>query len=544
MQVDHQCPLPEPKGPRRPPPGANYPKYPILNNKYQQEVNSFKSWVDTENRRNADGTYLSRSNVTDYFDNVVVNERFNVNNDTASQIAAALQAFACHYEFIYPNGEIPRGKTIFRVRQDEELGNDCPIKQALWRRQNNYIRYKMTNDTEDPHHNLPTSVITFQTQRQVSTRLMKENDEIHKEWLQFLVTWNVLFATYMRMEGLKKVRLCDICVNHRGFAREGPNSDCLGIILQTYVGKGKNTVSNPIQQARTIQQTRKKNTVDLSSRSTEPIKSSGKRICFMWRHRDFECCGTLAIAMQLFVKLHDPEGFHFHTLPNQKYSRPWFEFTLLNSWAQSHRERNNSQTSTVDTAYRKVLKDKFGFDTNHLTHLRSSAIEQASSYGLDCMRISTQSKHIQDKINRFYMSQSNPEVLKMMSGFRTEEDGEYFVPRTHLIIPNEDNNKYVEHIFPQYKTWVDDYKSSNVPSEASKNFLHRVIPYLARTLIQDAPFLIKRYPSSTFAQYYRHWVLRNHPEYQKFNMEAPKMVEDMIDERRANFAKNLHNSYM
>ena len=116
---------------------------------------------------------------------------------------------------------------------------------------------------------------------------------------------------------------------------------------------------------------------------------------------------------------------------------------LLPSWSY---EGNDS---APDSVYRKIL----GFckiDFNHLTHLRSSAIEQASTWGLDVFRIATMSKHLIDKINRFYMSESNRDVLSMMSGFREKHD-QYYVPCTHIQVPFSHKNDYVSHVFPRYK---------------------------------------------------------------------------------------------
>lgn len=537
-------PLGHPPGPRKPPAGIKYRKYPGVTHKYCSEIHSYQSWVDTEQRKTRDGLYLTRRNVDDYFQKIVVWERYNVNNDTASGIASALQVFANNHEFRYDRDSMPSPKPkIFKVR-DTAKGADCPVAQALWQRQVNHVRYEIENTTSDPHHNLPTSTVSFEKQKEVSQTLLEKNSDLHRSWLQFLLTWNVAYATYMRMEALKQVRICDLCVSPRAFARQGPNSNCLGLIIQKFIGKGRDTVSNPIQRARTKQQKTGNTAAETSARSNEPIKKSGKRICFMWRHKDVECCGTASIAMQLFSKLHDPpQGFHFQQEGDNPHERPWFNFMLLDSWATQNRGKKEDSRKTVDYAYRKVLKEHCGLDANHLTHLRSSAIEQASTYGLDCMRISTQSKHMMDKINRFYMAESTPEVMKMMSGFRHAEDGEYFVPRSHLEIPFQHQNEFVKHIFPAYPDWIDQYRSCKQKSKASLNFLFEVIPFLARTLIQDAPFLMKKFPNCAFSCRYEMFVLSQHPEYRKFNTDALQKVKDLDTQRLAEVTKNCDNGY-
>ena len=93
----------------------------------------------------------------------------------------------------------------------------------------------------------------------------------------------------------------------------------------------------------------------------------------------------------------------------------WQTRMLLPTWSY---EGNGT---APDIVYRKIL----GFckiNFNHLMHLRSLAIEQASTWGLDVFHIATMSKHLIDKINRFYMSENNRDVLSKMSGFREEYD--------------------------------------------------------------------------------------------------------------------------
>ena len=185
-----------------------------------------------------------------------------------------------------------------------------------------------------------------------------------------------------------------------------------------------------------------------------------------------------------------------NTFTPERIRPNWQERMLLPTWCY---EGNDS---APDTVYRKVLRF-CNIDFNHLTHLRSSAIEQASTWGLDVFRIATMSKHMVDKINRFYMSESNRDVLSMMSGFR-EEGARYYVPRTLIQVPFSHNKEYVTHIFPGYKRWLQELNSKEGDKDLSaKNFLHKVLPLLARVVIQDAPYHLHKYPNSPFSKFFR-----------------------------------------
>jgi hypothetical protein len=209
---------------------------------------------------------------------------------------------------------------------------------------------------------------------------------------------------------------------------------------------------------------------------------------------------------------------------------------LLPSWSGE----NNS--TSPDTVYRRVLKE-VGVEFNHLTHLRSSGLEQASTWGLDCFRLATMSKHLLDKINQFYMAESNRDVLSMMSGF--VEDGDtYVVPRTHVEIPFLDNDEYVTHIFPRYLTWVAESQSRTGDKNwrAAKNFLFSVLPCLARIVIQDAPYHLIKYPSSEFSRFFRAQVYVKHPAYAEYCRTAIQKAEDFANARRDTETRDLNSA--
>jgi hypothetical protein len=407
------------------------------------------------------------------------------------------------------------------------------------------------------------------------------------------------------MDSLRKIWLCDLLCERRGYVQVGLNSNIIGLILQKYVHKDQ-TPQNPNARKRTKQKRGGRNPVgDNNGQSGQPIAIGGKRVCFMWRHRIFECCGTSMIGISLFMRLFfdsetsflepelPPQPPHNNNnnnggrgvfeqprrpvrrnrknvskkrelnanpeLTSHQYltnyfkqnnneleehnplctrNRPnWQELMLLHSWS------GETNISAPDTVYRRVLKS-VGVEFNHLTHLRSSGLEQASTWGLDCFRLATMSKHLLDKINRFYMAESNREVLTMMSGFVEEGDTSYVVPRTQVEIPYLLNDEYVSHIFPNYCTWVAESQSRNGDKNklAAKNFLFGVLPCLARIVIQDAPYHLEKYPSSEFSRFFRAQVYVKYPAYAEYCRSAIKKADEFATARRERATKDLNSA--
>jgi len=112
-------------------------------------------------------------------------------------------------------------------------------------------------------------------------------------WQQFVISWCVNYATYLRMDSLRKIQLCNLLCESRGYVQRGLNSNIIGLILQKYVHKDQ-TPQNPNARKRTKQK---------CGQSGQPIATGGKRVCFMWCHRIFECCGTSMIGISLFMRL-------------------------------------------------------------------------------------------------------------------------------------------------------------------------------------------------------------------------------------------------
>jgi hypothetical protein len=141
------------------------------------------------------------------------------------------------------------------------------------------------------------------------------------------------------------------------------------------------------------------------------------------------------------------------------------------------------------------------------------------------------------------MSESCREVLLMMSGF-IQEGASYFVPRTQVEIPAEylPDNEYVTHIFPRYRVWCEEARSPSGDKNkiATKNFLEKTLPYLARVVIQDAPYHLKHYPNSKFSKFFRAQVIHDHPAYAEYCSSTIGRAEEIARARNRNLTRDLN----
>jgi hypothetical protein len=317
-------------------PPADYPVY-ATNKKYQREINNFKQWVDDNARRVTPigvtpPLYLSRANVDDYYLQVVEVLRCNINADSASAIHRALQWYS-------DNLENPGPPDLPLTIRDENTPNSI-VNQSLWRRELSFVQHLRENGEHDPHANLPTQSLSF-LDHEKTAKYVLANTQDESVWLQFMISWAVNYATYLRMDSLRKIRLCDLLCESRGFVQRGLNSKIIGLILQKYVHKDQ-TPQNPMARNRTKQKRGGSNPVgDNSGQSGQPIACGGKRVCFMWRHRIFECCGTSMIGISLFMRLYfDSEtSFLEPELPPQ---RPQNNFNPFERPPRPVRRNNNN----------------------------------------------------------------------------------------------------------------------------------------------------------------------------------------------------------
>jgi hypothetical protein len=193
---------------------------------------------------------------------------------------------------------------------------------------------------------------------------------------------------------------------------------------------------------------------------------------------------------------------------NADGSADWWRIPLRYKWGTS--------TKSAENAFQKVYQEA-DIDWAKNLHLRKSGMDKGGTAGLSEEAVSTMSKHSRDKIKQ-YVPELQCDVMRVMAGFQTKE--EYYVPRSLLNLPWE-QEQIVSAVFPQYKTWVQQYLSPDGDhSKAAKNFLEELLPFLAIVALQDGIYWIKEYPNNSASI-----ILKNtFPNYEAWASQARKAV--------------------
>jgi hypothetical protein len=498
------------------------------NEKYKQEIRRFLEWCLTTNQPGP--PYLRRVTVDCYFESVVLIDRATICHDSAQGIVRGLQFYANEIE--HP------GDPGFEV----QLKNPrSVVTQALYRRDLSYIT-NLQLTRMDPHEGLPTDVLTFEDHRRVLSYLFGPQCT-ESTWDEFSLSWCIDYASYLRIDSLRKIRFCDLLADEaHGPVSTGPNATILAIILQPYMHKDQ-TASNP---ANNKTRTDPKPTTTVSRC---PIGNSKKRVVGLYRSRHFIQCGTGHLARSFCMRLYDALGFSFLEQPMPAHtpasSQPavlrknvkptWHTEMVLQNWSHA------KSLTTISKAYNRVL-DATDTSFNHVTHLRSSGIERGSTAGLCSSTISTMSKHMTDKLNKYYMTELLPTVMSLMAGFGKDEP--YFLPRSEVEIPYCSNNVYIRHVFPQYDRWLEEFSSEQGDKSkiAANNFLYKMIPFLARVVIQDAPYWLKYHPQHDWSVFLNSKVFQGRTDYKLFLSTAIARASQLSGTRQGSGLRDLNEA--
>jgi hypothetical protein len=121
-----------------------------------------------------------------------------------------------------------------------------------------------------------------------------------------------------------------------------------------------------------------------------------------------------------------------------------------------------------------------------------------------------------------YLTELNPEVMKVMAGFGKDE--EYYIPRSELGLPDWiSQDDLIRCLFPSYERWRAEHCSVvGDDSKAASNFLLDIIPFFANVIFQDGIYWLKKYPNSEVSVHLRN-VLP--PQYQRWGHHAREEVE-------------------
>lgn len=446
------------------------------NNKaYPSEWKRFKKFV-VANRLPQD-PFLQRDNVDQYFVRVVSVERVKISPESAGRIVTALQWYSTNVEH---KGEVP-----FFVNP----GVRSDVANALHDRDIRYVQHMQTA-RNDPHGNLPTSTLSAADHRKCLDYVFRNSIQ---KWDEFSISWSVDYSTFMRMHTIRQVRLCDMVAenNHGPHGIEGPNKTILAIVMQPYLSKDQ-TVVNPAGRRRATTAA-----ASASVRRREVVSNGRTRVVGMYRHRNPLQCGTFHVCREVFMRLRFNVSFSFlEPATGGTNARPtWTQEYLLANWS------NPGNQSAVDSKYREIL-EACQVDCNKVTHLRSSGIERASFLGLDHRRIASMSKHYVDVFGRSYSTELDYQVMLAMAGFGTGDS--WYVPRAEVSLPRP-VERCVRDCFPRYDHWLQEFNSPRCCKEkrAARNFLVEFLPFVARVVIQDAPFWLREYPDHEFSKFFK-----------------------------------------
>ena len=145
--------------------------------------------------------------------------------------------------------------------------------------------------------------------------------------------------------------------------------------------------------------------------------------------------------MSLFVKFYyGGNNINFYDADRDKCPM-WWNLKIWEEW---------KNTRVAGTAYSRLLT-QCNISWGKIIHMRSAGIEYASAVGeLDQAAVATMSKHQQSVMDKVYMTKLYGPLLRVMSGFKVEDN--YLVPRTTLNLPWSLDD-ICSRIFPKLHHW-------------------------------------------------------------------------------------------
>jgi len=441
---------------------------------YQREWKKFKTFVEEKRNENIlppGPCYLTRDSVDLYFATVVA--KLKVHPKTARRIRPSLQFYADHDE---------------HTRRERFVIQNRTVEQALKSQVSSYKEGKK-NEFIDPHTKIPIMMISPEEHHAFFDYVYKNNIQ---HWQSLVTSWNIGCNAYIRMSTFLKFPLHHLRLDkNHGPVKQGSQSRVLCYILTPFIRKEGNKIYSRI------------------------------RVSGCYRHKTYYQCATGSLAMALFTRLRRDTSLCF----NQKDINgvpTWFHRLMFNDWADS---------KTANTAYKRIL-DAVGISWGRVVHLRIHGIEYGSTEGLCDEDVASISKHNEDgKLGKVYMTELRPIAMKVMAGFSKDET--YFVPRTLLNLPWTDD-ECCRFLFPQIDTWREQSASINGDdSEAARNVLLHVLPFLAHVAVQDGIYYIRDYPNHEISIYLRDAMP---PNYERWAKDARSEVQQIERAHLENFA--------
>ncbi len=360
------------------------------------------------------------------------------------------------------------------------------VANSLQAQSRRYFDYVSRQVMKEPHSNLPTNILSDNDHRKVLAAIF----ERHPNWQDLALSWNCCTQTYVRGQSVRSFQFADLRLDEAHKREGGDGSRILSIILRQ--GQHKH-------------------------------KADKTRVVGCYRHREFMQCTTGILALVLFDRLHFNRNIDFYV--DKLGGSKWRNMNLISGWKdrRSHAAAYESVLRAANVSWSKV------------THMRKAGMEQSSAFGnLSTDEQATMSKHKTEKVYR-YVTELYAPVMKVMAGFgRTDV---YSVPRAEITIPYERPELLV---FPHIHVWRAQMESPmGDKCEAARNFLDKMLPWLAEVVIQDGVYWIDRYPEHFISVLLRQAMPAN---YEAWAKEQRNRIDQEVTLRADSYVASLNGA--
>lgn len=368
-------------------------------------------------------------------------------------------------QFFSKHEEHVNGVSSFVVESDH-------VTRSLDAQKRRYFEFAANEAIVEPHHNLPTDVLGDAEHEKVLHQIFSR----FANWMDLSLSWTACTSTYVRGQSLRKAKLMDLRLDSSH--KRGGSGDSRIVSLVLRGGTQKN-------------------------------KKDKTRVVGAYRHRNYMRCMTGILALTLLFRLHFNRDIDFYRVGE---TSKWRGQNLITGWKDQ---------KSHEAAYRALL---FAADVtwSKITHLRKTGMEQGSAFGdLNVQEMATMSKHMTAKIFQ-YATELYAPVMHVMSGFA--RDDSFFVPRCDIVFPDEwgDITKLV---FPNIDIWRAQADAPNGDkSNAAKNFLYEMLPFLALVVVQDGIFWLRDWPEHPISKFL---LTVMPPTYERWAAEKRAEVEQV-----------------
>ena len=362
------------------------------------------------------------------------------------------------------------------------------VTNSLQAQSRRYFDYVSQQVMKEPHANLPTNILSDDDHRKVLDVIFEGRG--HPNWQDLALSWNCCTQTYVRGQSLRSFQFADLRLDEAHKREGGDGSRILSIVLRQ--GQHKH-------------------------------KADKTRVVGCYRHREFMRCTTGILAFVMFERLHYNRDIEFYV--DKCGGSKWRNTPLIGGWKdrRSHAAAYESVLRVANVSWSKV------------THMRKAGMEQSSVFGdLSTDEQATMSKHKTEKVYR-YVTELYAPVMKVMAGFARAEV--YNVPRAEIRIPFERPELIV---FPHIDVWRAQMESPmGDKCDAARNFLEKLLPWLAEVVVQDGVYWIDRYPEHFISVLLRRAMPANYETWAKKKRER---IEIALTLRADSYVASLNGA--